>query len=124
MHALDVLADPVRRALLDDLARRAEEGEDSASAGALADVVRARFGISQPAVSQHLAVLRENGFVTVTPQGRHRLYALAGPAWVEVGAWVDRYSALWANRLDALETELRRGRQAASSPTTDPRSTT
>ena len=57
MHALDILGDPVRRRILELLA----EGERSA--GELGDDVQREFGISQPAVSQHLRVLRESGFV-------------------------------------------------------------
>jgi len=59
VHAFDVLGDPVRRRILELLA----EGEQPA--GAITAVVQREFGISQPAVSQHLRVLRENGFTTV-----------------------------------------------------------
>jgi DNA-binding transcriptional ArsR family regulator len=73
VHALDVLGDPVRRRILELLA----DGERPA--GALGAVVRDEFGISQPAVSQHLRVLRETGFATVRPVGTARVYA-ADPA--------------------------------------------
>ena len=71
MHAFDVLGDPVRRRILELLAA----GE--LTSGDLTAAVRAEFGISQPAVSQHLRVLREHGFATVRPEGARRLYAVA-----------------------------------------------
>ena len=70
MHAFDVLGDPVRRRILELLAA----GEQTS--GAVTAVVRAEFGISQPAVSQHLQVLREHGFAAVRPAGTRRLYAV------------------------------------------------
>lgn len=74
LHAFDVLGDPVRRRILEMLA----DGE--LTSGAVVEVIGAEFGISQSAVSQHLAVLRESGFATVRPDGARRIYALdAGP---------------------------------------------
>ena len=67
MHAFDVLGDPVRRRILELLA----DGERAA--GAVTEVIRAEFGISQPAVSQHLKVLRDNGFAVVRQDGTRRL---------------------------------------------------
>lgn len=107
MHALDVLGDPVRRRILEVLAG----GEHSA--GQVTDVVRAEFGISQPAVSQHLRVLREAGFATVRPEGARRLYAVEEAAFAEVDEWLDRFRRFWEPHLDALATELARGRRAA-----------
>lgn len=106
MHAFDVLGDPVRRRLLELMA----DGERSA--GELTEVVRAEFGISQPAVSQHLRVLRESGFATVRPEGTRRLYAVDPAGMQEVDAWVAQFRRFWTNRLDALGTELARGRKA------------
>ncbi|GAB4070087.1 metalloregulator ArsR/SmtB family transcription factor [Angustibacter speluncae] len=106
MHAFDVLGDPVRRRVLELLA----DGERSA--GEVADVVRDEFGISQPAVSQHLKVLRENGFATVRAEGTRRLYAVDGSGLQQVDAWVRQFSGFWEQRLDALGTELARGRRA------------
>ena len=106
MHAFDVLGDPVRRRILELLA----EGE--APAGEVVDVIRAEHGISQPAVSQHLRVLRENGFAVVRPDGRRRLYAVRPEALHEVDEWVDRLRRFWEPPLDALATELARGRRA------------
>jgi DNA-binding transcriptional ArsR family regulator len=119
MHAFDILGDPIRRRILELLA----DGEQTA--GALTAVIRAEFGISQPAVSQHLRVLRESGFLTVRADGAHRLYAVAPAPLREVAVWLERFSAVWSQRLDALATELARGKRerraadpaASSAPT-------
>lgn len=106
MHALDVLGDRVRRRILELLAA----GE--LSAGEIADTVRAEFGISQPAVSQHLRVLREAGFATVRPDGTRRLYAIDPAPLAAADAWFDPFRRFWQPALDALGTELARGRRA------------
>lgn len=112
MHAFDVLGDPVRRRILDLMAD--EAGDTSAlSAGAITDAIRSEFGISQPAVSQHLKVLRDNGFATVTRAGQRRLYALDPAPLREVDEWLERYRTFWTGRLEALDTELRRGRRSS-----------
>jgi DNA-binding transcriptional ArsR family regulator len=116
MHAFDVLGDPVRRRILELLA----DGEQTA--GAIAAVIRAEFGISQPAVSQHLRVLRENGFITVRAAGARRLYAVAPAPLREVALWLERFQAFWSRHMDALATELARGkreRRAADSSTAE-----
>ena len=105
MHAFDVLGDPVRRRILELLA----DGE--LTSGAIAAVVQRQFGISQPAVSQHLKVLRESGFATVRPEGTRRLYAVDTEPIHEVDAWLDHFRHFWTQRLDSLETELARGRR-------------
>jgi len=105
MHAFDVLGDPVRRRILELLA----DGE--LSSGALTAVVQAEFGISQPAVSQHLRVLRDSGFATVRPDGTRRLYAVDSAPLHEVDAWLDRFRHFWEQRLDSLGTELARGKR-------------
>jgi DNA-binding transcriptional ArsR family regulator len=123
MHAFDVLGDPVRRRILELLA----DGEQPA--GAITAVIRAEFGISQPAVSQHLRVLREQGFAVVRADGARRLYAVASEPLREVDVWLERFRGLWTQRLDALATELARGKRqrraahatgsaATSTPTT------
>src|ERR671921_224818 len=104
VEAFDVLGDPVRRRILELLA----EGERPA--GDVAAAVGAEFGISQPAVSQHLRVLREHGFATVRAVGTRRLYAVDPAPLRDVDAWLDRYRRVWDQRLDALGTELARGR--------------
>jgi DNA-binding transcriptional ArsR family regulator len=105
MHALDILGDPVRRRILELLA----EGE--ASAGDLGDVIQPEFGISQPAVSQHLRVLRESGFVRVRPEGARRLYTVDPGPLAEADRWLAPFRSFWQPRLDALATELARGRR-------------
>jgi len=106
MHALDVLGDPVRRRILELLA----EGETAA--GDLGRVIHAEFGISQPAVSQHLRVLRDSGFATVRPDGARRLYAVDPAPLAQADAWFDTFRSFWEPKLDALGTELARGRLA------------
>jgi DNA-binding transcriptional ArsR family regulator len=116
MHAFDVLGDPVRRRILELLA----DGEQAS--GAITSIIRAEFGISQPAVSQHLRVLRESGFTTVRAEGARRLYAVAPAALQEVDEWLERFRGFWTQRLDALATELARGkreRRTTGSPSTD-----
>ncbi|OZM71227.1 transcriptional regulator [Amycolatopsis antarctica] len=110
MHAFDILGDPVRRRILELLA----DGERTS--GAVTDVIRAEFGISQPAVSQHLRVLRDSGFASVRAVGTHRFYTVEPAPLREVDAWLDRFRRLWEQRLDALATELARGRRARRIP--------
>jgi DNA-binding transcriptional ArsR family regulator len=105
VHAFDVLGDPVRRRILELLA----EGE--LASGAIVEVIRSEFGISQPAVSQHLRVLRESGFATVRAMGARRLYAVEAEPLREVDAWIHRFRRFWDRRLDALATEIARGKR-------------
>jgi DNA-binding transcriptional ArsR family regulator len=105
VHAFDVLGDPVRRRILELLA----DGEQPS--GAITEVIRAEFGISQPAVSQHLKVLRDNGFATVRADRTRRLYAVHDTALREADAWLDRFRRFWTPHLDALATEVARGRR-------------
>ncbi|HEY5881576.1 MAG TPA: metalloregulator ArsR/SmtB family transcription factor [Nakamurella sp.] len=106
MHAFDVLGDPVRRRILELLA----DGE--LTSGGVVRVIGAEFGISQSAVSQHLAVLRESGFATVRRDGARRIYALEAGPLSEIDQWMDRFRHLWSQRLDALHTEIVRGKRA------------
>jgi DNA-binding transcriptional ArsR family regulator len=106
VHAFDVLGDPVRRRILELLA----DGERSA--GEVTALVQEEFGISQPGVSQHLRVLREHGFTTVRAEGTRRLYAVDPTPLREIDAWLERYRGFWSQRLDALSTEIARGRRA------------
>jgi DNA-binding transcriptional ArsR family regulator len=108
MNAFDVLGDPVRRRILELLGDGRESGDDIA-AGDIVEVIRAEFGISQPAVSRHLRVLRDSGFVTSTTAGQRRLYAIDDAPLREIDRWLGRYRAFWSTRLDALDTEVRRG---------------
>ena len=77
----------------------------------MVEVVGGEFGISQPAVSQHLRVLRENGFATVRPEGTRRLYAVDPTGVRRVDDWLEQFRGFWEQRLDALGTELKRGRR-------------
>src|SRR3954463_15130450 len=89
VHAFDILGDPVRRRILELLAA----GEQSS--GAVTEVIRSEFGISQPAVSRHLRVLRDAGFASVRPEGTRRLYAVAPEPLRDVDAWLDTFRAFW-----------------------------
>ena len=109
-----MLGDPVRRRILELLAG----GEQAA--GEVAAAVRAEFGISQPAVSQHLRVLREHGFATVRAVGTRRLYAVDAAGLDEVEAWLTTLRRAWDQRLDALGTELARGARARRRATEEP----
>jgi DNA-binding transcriptional ArsR family regulator len=105
MHAFDVLGDPVRRRILELLA----DGEQTS--GAVTATIVREFGITQPAVSQHLKVLRDSGFVMVRAEGTRRLYTVDITPLREVDHWLDRFRRFWDQRLDALATELARGRR-------------
>jgi DNA-binding transcriptional ArsR family regulator len=105
VHAFDVLGDPVRRRILELLA----DGERSA--GDVGAVVQPQFGISQSGVSQHLRVLRDNGFATVRVDGPRRVYAVDTAPLHEIDLWLERYRRFWNRHLDALSTELARGKR-------------
>lgn len=105
MHAFDILGDPVRRRILELLAG----GEHSS--GDIVAVVQREFAITQSAVSQHLKVLRESGFASVRIDGPRRLYSIDPAPLQEVDAWLDRFRIFWAHRLDALATEIARGKR-------------
>lgn len=105
MHAFDVLGDPVRRRILELLA----SGEHAS--GEIVEVIGREYGISQAAVSQHLKVLRDSGFATVRPAGARRLYSLDPAPLREVDAWLDHFRIFWTHRLEALATEVARGRK-------------
>jgi DNA-binding transcriptional ArsR family regulator len=107
MHAFEILGDPVRRRIVELLS----DGERAA--GELGATIQDEFGISQPAVSQHLRVLRENGFATVRVAGPRRLYAIDSDPLVEIDRWLAPYRRFWNQRLDALGTEVQRGQSAA-----------
>ena len=80
-------------------------------AGAIGAQIQHEFAISQPAVSQHLKVLRDNGFTSVRPEGQRRLYAVNGTALRDVDEWLDAFRRFWTPRLDALATEIARGKR-------------
>ena len=98
MHAL---ADPSRRTVL-EIVR-----DHEATAGELADALP----IARPGVSRHLRVLRQAGLVDVRQDGQRRIYSLRPEGLIEVDEWLEAYRVLWRNRLDALHTEVKRGRR-------------
>ena len=100
---LQAVADPSRRTVLEILRRH------PATAGELA----AALPIARPGVSRHLRVLREAGLVEVRQESQRRIYTLRPEPLVEVDQWLEGYRALWQNRLDALHTEIARGKKAA-----------
>jgi DNA-binding transcriptional ArsR family regulator len=100
MHAFDVLGDPVRRRILELLA----DGERSA--GEVSSVVQNEFGISQPAVSQHLRVLRESGFTSVRPVGARRLYAVDPIPLRQVDEWLEQFRRTWEESYERLDELL------------------
>ena len=105
MHAFDVLGDPVRRRILELLAG----GEHSS--GDIVIAVQREFGITQSAVSQHLRVLRDNGFASVRIDGPRRIYSVETAPLREVDHWLDRFRAFWEPRFEALATEIARGKR-------------
>ena len=107
MHAFEVLRDPVRRRILELLV----DGEHAS--GEVAAVIEREFAITQAAVSQHLKVLRESGFATVRVDGARRIYAVDPEPLRDVDAWLDRFRRFWEPKLDALETEIARGKRKA-----------
>lgn len=96
MSSLAALADPTRRRIVELLS----EGERTAG-----EIV-GRFGLSAPAISQHLKVLREAGLVQVRVAGQHRVYRLDQRGLDEIDQWVTRIRRFWSDRLDVLEREL------------------
>lgn len=108
------LADPTRRRILELLVA----GERAA--GDLTAVIRAEVGLSQPAVSQHLAVLRQAGLVTVRVDGSRRIYATGADALRLVAAWVDQVIPSFEQPLDALGTEIARGKRERRTQKTSP----
>ena len=105
MNAFDALGDPVRREIL----RLLVGGERPA--GEIADAIGARFQISQPAVSQHLKVLREQELVLVRAEGTRRVYAVNPAPLREIDDWLMAFRTFWEPALDALETEIARGKR-------------
>lgn len=104
-EALALLAEPIRRRILELLAT------DPLPAGEIAARIRTEFGISQPAVSQHLRTLREGGLVSVTVAGRSRVYRVEETPLKEAQAWFDQLRQQLGHPLEALATEIERGKK-------------
>lgn len=105
MNAFEVLGDPVRRRILDELA------DGKRTAGEITSAVQAEFRISQPAVSHHLRVLRESGFAAVRKDGNRRLYTVAPDGFRDADEWLERFRKTWTGPLEALATEVARGKR-------------
>jgi len=101
VKAAEALCDPTRRRIVELLAER------ELSAGELA----AQFSTSRPAVSRHLRVLRQQGMVRVRSEAQRRLYSLDPAPLAELDAWLAHYRSFWAQRLEALDTQLARSRR-------------
>jgi DNA-binding transcriptional ArsR family regulator len=110
MHAFDILGDPVRRRIVELLS----QGERSA--GDISAVVEREFGISQPAVSQQLRVLRDSGFATVRPEGTRRLYVMNPTPLHEIADWVNRNRRHWEDSFDSLDSHLAKVQGRARHP--------
>lgn len=109
MNAFDVLGEPVRRRILELLA------ESERRSGDIVEAIRNEFGITQAAVSQHLRILRDNGFANVKVDEQRRIYSLDSRPMQEVDEWLDRFRAFWEPKLSALETEIARGKKLRKS---------
>lgn len=99
--SLTALADPTRRTIFERVAER------PSAVGELAN----QLPVTRPAVSQHLKVLRDSGLATVRPSGTRRLYAVNSAPLREVDAWLDPFRRFWTPHLEALATELARGKR-------------
>jgi DNA-binding transcriptional ArsR family regulator len=97
---LQALADPSRRTVLETLT------DGPATVNELA----ALLPIARPGVSRHLRVLREAGLVEVRQDAQRRIYSLRPEPLAEIDEWLGPYRALWEQRLDALHTEIARGK--------------
>jgi len=106
MDVIALLADPTRRRIIELLTER------ELSAGEIA----AHFEIARPGVSRHLRQLREGGLVSVTRSGQKQIYRLEGDQLMEIDRWLAPIRSLWTSRLDALDTEVRRGQRARRTP--------
>lgn len=101
MEAIEALADPTRRQIVELLA----DGERTAGD------IAAQFRTSRPGISRHLRVLREHGLVQAREEAQRRIYSLDPAPLEELDAWLDRYRRFWPNRLDALDVEIKRRRR-------------
>ena len=101
MEAIEALSAPTRRRIVELLA---DSDQDAGELGS-------HFSLSQPAISRHLRVLRESGLVRVRPEAQRRIYSLDPAPLEQLDAWLHRYRGFWTQRLDALDTELQRGRR-------------
>jgi DNA-binding transcriptional ArsR family regulator len=99
--ALQALADGSRRTMLEALSH----------GPATVTELAALLPIARPGVSRHLRVLREAGLVDVRQEAQRRVYSLRPQPLAEIDAWLGQYRALWEQRMDALHTEIARGKR-------------
>jgi DNA-binding transcriptional ArsR family regulator len=99
---LQALSDESRRIVLDTL----KDGPATVSD------LAALLPIARPGVSRHLRVLREAGLVDVRREAQFRVYGLRPEPLAQVDEWLGHYRSLWEQRLDALHTEVARGKRA------------
>jgi DNA-binding transcriptional ArsR family regulator len=99
--ALRALADESRRTMLETLSH----------GPATVTELAAMLPIARPGVSRHLRVLREAGLVEVRQEAQRRIYSLRPQPLAELDEWLGQYRALWEQRLDALHTEIGRGKR-------------
>ncbi len=100
LDAFQILADPVRRHILEALGA----GERPVS-----DIVK-EARIHQSGVSRHLRILHDSGFVSVRPDGQRRLYSLRPEPFRKMESWLSQYHGLWEARLDRIGAALKRRR--------------
>ena len=81
------------------------------ASGEIVTVIQREFGITQSAVSQHLAVLRDSGFATARADGARRVYSVEAAPLREVDAWLERFRSMWLPKMDALALEIARGKK-------------
>lgn len=106
MDAFEALGDPVRRRITQLISAGA------LTSGDLAARIGTEFGISQPAVSRHLGILRQVGLVQSQTSGQRRIYTVRTEAIDDIAEWFTGIQAFWTNRMDALGVEIARGTKA------------
>lgn len=79
--------------------------------GSISNLIGKEFFITQPAVSQHLKVLRDNGLVSVKKKGARRIYKVDEDPLREIDDWLDKFRKFWEPKLDALAEEIARGKK-------------
>jgi DNA-binding transcriptional ArsR family regulator len=95
--AFQVIGDPTRRKMLMLLS------EDSLTINSLAD----NFEMSRPAVSKHIKILYNSGFITIQDIGRERYCTLKKDGFEELQAWISHFDKFWTSKLKKLETLLK-----------------
>lgn len=108
--AFQILADPVKRRILELLA------DSEHSSGEVVGAIQQEFAITQPAVSQHLKILRDSGLAHVRQEGTKRIYILDVSPLKEVDKWISPFRNFFDNRLQALHTEIARDKRKNNRP--------